>query len=125
MYKERWKRGTVLENGKAKLIWDFEFHLRKTTTARRPDLILEDKKEKCIWICDIACPQQHNLETKRAEKLTKYQQLAFEMRDRRPGTVIPVVVGALGGGLSKMITKREIVMRSNCTRDAENNFDGQ
>ena len=44
-YKERWERGTVLENGKAKLIWDFEFHLRKTTTARRPDLILEDKEE--------------------------------------------------------------------------------
>ena len=26
-YKERWERGTVLENGKAKLIWDFQFHL--------------------------------------------------------------------------------------------------
>ena len=53
-YKEWWERGTVLENGKAKLIWDFQFHLRKTTTARRPDLILEDKEEKCIWICEMA-----------------------------------------------------------------------
>ena len=26
-YKERWEQGTVLENGKAKLVWDFEFHL--------------------------------------------------------------------------------------------------
>ena len=26
-YKDRWERGTALENGKAKLIWDFEFHL--------------------------------------------------------------------------------------------------
>ena len=70
----------------------------------------------------MACPQQHNLETKRAEKLTKYQQLAFEMRERRPGyvvTVIPIVVRALGGGmkkmiseLSKLIMKREIVMRT-------------
>ena len=42
-YKERWEGGTVLENGKAKLIGDIEFHLRKITTARRPDLILEDK----------------------------------------------------------------------------------
>ena len=41
-YKEQWERGTVIENGKAKLIWDFKFHLRKTTTARRPDLILGD-----------------------------------------------------------------------------------
>ena len=55
-YKERWERLTVLENGKAKLVWDFEFHLRKTTTANRPDLILEEKREKRIWICDMACP---------------------------------------------------------------------
>ena len=78
----------------------------------------------------MACSQQHNLETKRAEKLTKYRQPAFEMRERCSGcvvTVIPIVVGALGGGLkktiselSKLITKREIVMR-----DAENNLDGQ
>ena len=33
-YKERWERGTVLENNKAKLIWDVEFKLRKTTTSR-------------------------------------------------------------------------------------------
>ena len=66
-YKERWERGTVPENGKAKLVWDFEFHLRKTTTARRPDLILEEKGGKRIWVCDMACPQQHNLETKRAD----------------------------------------------------------
>ena len=55
-----------------KLVWDFEFQLRKTTTARRPDLTVKEKGEKRIWICDIACPQQHNLETKQAEKLTKY-----------------------------------------------------
>ena len=115
LYKERWERGTVLQNRKAKLIWDFEFHLRKTTTARGPKLILEDKEEKRILICDMVCPQQHNLETKRVEKLTKYRQLAFEMRERCPGyvvTVTPIVVGALGGGqkktiseLSKLITK--------------------
>ena len=58
-YKEWWQQGTVLENGKAKLIWGFEFYLRKTTTARRPDLILEGKEEKRIWICDMACSQQH------------------------------------------------------------------
>ena len=121
-YKERWERGTVLENGKAKLFWDFEFHLRKTTMARRPDLILKEKGEKHIWICDMACPQQHNLETKRAEKLTKYRQLAFEMRERCLGymvTVIPVVIGALGGGikktiseLSRLITERDVVLRT-------------
>ena len=33
-YKENWARGQVLENSSAKLVWDFEFNLRKTTTAR-------------------------------------------------------------------------------------------
>ena len=60
-YKERWTRGHVLENARAKLVWDFEFNLRKTTTARRPDLILEDKEKKYIWICGMACPQEINI----------------------------------------------------------------
>ena len=105
-YSERWERGTVLENDRAKLIWDFEFHLRKTTTARRPDLILEDKEQKKIWVCDMACPQQRNIETARVEKLMKYRQLAFEMRERRPEyeiVVVPVVIGALGGGMKQAI----------------------
>ena len=106
-YKEWWERGTVIENNKGKLVWDFEFHLRKTRTASRPDLILEDKEKKKIWICDMACLQQHNIDTKRLEKLTKYRQLAFEEREKRPGyeiVVVPLIIGALGGGM-RQITK--------------------
>ena len=55
-YMENWVRGQVLENSHAKLVWDFEFNLRKTTTSRRPDLVLEDKERNKIWICDMACP---------------------------------------------------------------------
>ncbi|KXJ25611.1 hypothetical protein AC249_AIPGENE6318 [Exaiptasia diaphana] len=80
----------------------------KTATARRPDLILEMKEKKKIWICDMACPQQHNIEAKRMEKLTKYRQLAFELRERRPGydvKVVPVIIGALGGGIKMTISE--------------------
>ena len=104
-YEQRWGRGTVLENDIAKLVWDFEFHLRKTTTSRRPDLVLELKREKKILICDMACPQQHNIGPKRTERMTKYRQLAFETRERRPSYkiyVVPVVVGALGGGIKEL-----------------------
>ena len=123
-YKERWERGKVLENENAKLIWDFEFHLRKTTTARRPDLTLEDKNQKKIWICDMTCPQQQNIEAKRIEKLTKYRQLAFEMRERRPGfeiVIVPIAIGALGGGMrqarvdvSKIFTEDHKVEKTVC-----------
>ena len=37
--------------------------------------------------------------------MTKYRQFAFETRERRPGYeiyVIPVVVGALGGGIKEL-----------------------
>ena len=98
-YEQRWDRGTVFETERAKLVWDFEFHLRKTTTSRRPDLILETREDRKILICDMACPQRQNMDMKRMEKLTKYRQLAFEMRERRPGYVIkvaPMIIGALG-----------------------------
>ena len=46
------------------------------------------------------------------EKLTKYGQLAFEMRERRPGYVIkvvPVIIGALGGGMKMLKTELKTV----------------
>ena len=105
-YRERWERGHVLESKDAKSVWDFEFHLRKTTTSRRPDLTLEDKQKKTIWICDMACPQERNIETKMNDKRTKYQQLAFEIRERRKEykvVVVPIIIGCLGGGVDKTI----------------------
>ena len=51
----------------------------KTTSARRPDLLIEDDDEKKLWIVDMACPNEKNVSEKHREKLTKYQQLAFEI----------------------------------------------
>ena len=67
-YKQKWCRGYTLESDHAKLVWDFELNLRKTTTSRRLDLTLEDKEKKISWICDMACPQENNIMTKRDEK---------------------------------------------------------
>ena len=50
----------------------------------------------------MACPQKNNIGAKRAEKMTKYRQIAFKTRERRPGYkvyIVPVVAGALGGGI--------------------------
>ena len=88
-YQKNWRRGHVLENSQAKLVWYFEFNLQKMTTSRRPDLILEEKQTKTIWVCNIACPQENNMEKKRLEKITgtNNRQLAFGIRERerRPG----------------------------------------
>ena len=53
----------------------------------------------------MACPQQNNIGAKRTEKMTKYRQIAFELREGCPGYkvyVVPVVVGALGGGIKAL-----------------------
>ena len=76
------------------------------TTSRRSDLTLEDKEKSILWICDMACPQEDNIVTKRDEKRTKYRQLPFELREHRAEYkiyVIPVVIGALGGGIKEVI----------------------
>ena len=105
-YNQKWCRGYNLENNHAKLVWDFEFNLRKTTISRRPDLTLEDKEKKILWICVMACPQENNTVTKQDEKQTKYRQLAFELRERRAEYkiyVIPAVIGALSGVIKEAI----------------------
>ena len=53
----------------------------------------------------MACPQQNNIGAKRAEKTTKYRQIAFETRERCPDYKVyvdPVVVGALSGGIKAL-----------------------
>ena len=58
----------------------------------------------------MACPQEFNVEDKRNEKRTKYRQLAFELRGRRVGyniIVVPLVTGALGGGVKETIQQIE------------------
>ena len=119
-YMENWVRGQVLENSHAKLVWDFEFNLRKITTSRRPDLVLEDKERNKIWICDMACPQQANIAAKRNEKMTKYRQLAFELRERRPGfdiAIIPIVIGALGRGMKEVLGDVERIFSERLERE--------
>ena len=109
-YPEKWKRGHVLKNSQVKLVWDFEFNLRKTTTSRRPDLMLEEKQTKTIWICDMVCPQENNTEKKRLEKRSNYRQLAFETRERRSGfkvKVVPLVISVFGGDLKEMLKELE------------------
>ena len=64
----------------------------------------------------MACPQQQNIEAKWLEKLTKYTQLAYELRERRPGykiTVIPLIIGALGGGMKSAMAELSNVLNKN------------
>jgi len=112
-YKVKWDQGAVMENEKVKMAWDFEYHMRKETTARRPDVTIEYKEQKLIQLIDMACPSETNVQDTFREKREKYQQLAFEIRERRPGyrvVVIPVIIGCMGGGARKLREQVEKIL---------------
>ena len=57
----------------------------------------------------MACPQEDNININTNDKRTKYQQLAFEMRERRTGNkvvAVPNIIGCLGGGIE--LTLKEV-----------------
>ena len=84
---------------------DWEHRMRTKCIARRPDLTLEDTAKKTILLIDMACPNELTKEAKREEKMRKYQQLCFELRERREGytvIVIPSVIGCFGGGIKEL-----------------------
>ena len=67
--------------------------------ARRPDLILVDKKAKSCAIIDVTIPGDCRTHEKEIEKIEKYQNLKRELKrlwSLKKVEVVPVVVGALG-----------------------------
>lgn len=70
----------VLENEAYKLNWDMVIITDKQMAHNRPYLVLFDKKEKTVTIMDVTVPADDNVSKAFTEKLTKYQDLAFELK---------------------------------------------
>jgi hypothetical protein len=78
-------------------MWDVPVITDLTVLANRPDTVLYDNKEKTCPLIDIAIPDNPNINTKEAEKLSKYKVLEIEVSrlwEVRTKTV-PVITGAL------------------------------
>ena len=89
----------VLENDSHKLLWDFNIQTDHLIPARRPDLIIINKKKKRICkIVDFAVPADHRINLKESEKKDKYLDLATELKKlwNMKVTTVPIVIGALG-----------------------------
>ena len=70
----------VLENDTHKLLWDFDIQTDHLILARRPDLIIINKKKKICKIVDFAVPADHGIKLKECEKRDKYLDLARELK---------------------------------------------
>ena len=70
----------VLENDTHKLLWDFDIHTDHIISARRPGLIIINKKKRPCKIVDFAVPADHRMKLKECEKKDKYLDLATELK---------------------------------------------
>ena len=89
---------SVLENEDYKILWDFSIQTDHVIEARRPDLVVVDKKERICKIIDFAVPGDTRIEEKEKDKIEKYQDLRRELQKvwNVKVKIIPLVVGSLG-----------------------------
>ena len=71
---------SLLENETRKYLWDFEIPTDHLISARRPGLVIVNKKKRTYRIVDFAVPTDHKVELKEIEKKDKYQNLARELK---------------------------------------------
>ena len=61
-------------------MWDFSIQTDHVVEARRPDLVLVDKKERICKIIDFVAPGDCRIEEKVKNKIEKYQDLGRELQ---------------------------------------------
>ena len=63
----------VLENKDYKILWNFSIQNDHVIEARRPDLVVVDKKERSCKIIEFAVPGDSKVMEKEKDKIEKYQ----------------------------------------------------
>ena len=82
---------------------DFNIQTDYLIPARRPNLIIINKKKRTCKIVDFAVQADHRIKLKECEKKDKYLDLARELKKlwNMQVTIIPIVIGAF-----ETVTKR-------------------
>ena len=88
----------VLKNDTHKLLCDFDIHMDHLISARRPDLIIINKKKIICKIDDLALSADNRIKLKECEKKDKYLDLARKLKKlwNIRVTIIPIVIGTFG-----------------------------
>ena len=95
----KYKPQTILDNNNFKMYWDRTIITDKTIHHNRPDITIHDKINKIVYLVDIAVPNTHNLVSTHTEKLSKYTDLAIELKTQwRVDTVktVPIIISSTG-----------------------------
>jgi len=89
----------VIENGKYKLLFDRAIVTDRTIHHNRPDIVLVQKQEKRAYLIDIAVPNTNGIQRTYAEKVSKYTDLAGEVKKLwhlKRVEIIPLVLSSTG-----------------------------
>ena len=70
----------VLENDTQKFLWDIDIQTDNLISARKPDLIIINKKKRNCKIVDFTVPADHRIKLKESEKKNKYLDLARKLK---------------------------------------------
>ena len=93
---------SIQENKMHKILWDFEIQTDHLILARRPDLVIVNKKKRkkrTCWIVNFAIPSDERVKLKESKKRDKYLDLARELKKKlwnMKVIVIPIVIGVYG-----------------------------
>ena len=78
--------------------WDFDIHTDHLISARRPGLIIINKKKRSCKIDDFAVPADQRIKLKEWEKKDQYLGFARELKKlwNMQVRIIPIVIAAFG-----------------------------
>ena len=84
-------------------MWDFSIQSDHVIEARRPDLVVVEKKERSCKIINFAVPGDSRIDEKEKDKIEKYQDLRRELQKiwNVEVKIVPLVVGSLGAILKQ------------------------
>ena len=96
--RKKYNNNNNNNNNTHKLLCDFNIQTDHLIPARRPDLIIINKKKKKEKRNCKIVPADHRINLKESEKKDKYLDLARELKKlwNMKVTVVPIVIGALG-----------------------------
>ncbi|XP_045466617.1 uncharacterized protein LOC123675312 [Harmonia axyridis] len=88
-----------MENENYRLYWDTLMETDRPVAHNRPDIVIFDKVKKEANIIDVTVPADDNISRAYTEKITKYEDLAFELKEiynLRKVYIIPLIITTNG-----------------------------
>ena len=100
----------MLETSDVKSLWDFDIQTDNEIQARRPDIVVVNKKERKCYIIDVAVLGDVRIAEKETKKIEKYDEFKREVERlwKVKAKVMPIVLGALGTVTRSLSKERKL-----------------